>query len=221
VNLYSSPSRGIVLALLFLNALVGQVYSADFRAMNYDTPAFIEVELQDLHVHSGSQSVTINVIRSGEFRVPTRVDYETVEGTAIPGRDFKAVGGTLVFNPGEGYKSITVELLSPEGASGEKTFQLRLASSSPNTIVLSDTVTVRVQQPPAPISDSPKLHIESLPGNEVLLSWESTDNFRLERTHLGQSADWEPVATPLQTDGARHEIRAPSIGAFIYRLRRE
>jgi hypothetical protein len=63
---------------------------------------------------------------------PISVAFATADGTAVAGQDYRPTNGTLVFQPGEATKTITVTVLSGSASSGDrngdKTF----------TVVLSD-----------------------------------------------------------------------------------
>jgi Calx-beta domain len=51
---------------------------------------------------------------------PVAVDFATVDGTAIAGREYQPVHGRLVFLPGEASKTVTVTVMNDGLAGGEK-----------------------------------------------------------------------------------------------------
>jgi hypothetical protein len=94
-----------------------------------------------------ADSVTIPVRRTGAAAIVT-VRYQTVDGTAVAGRDYAAQSGLLVFGQGVTAQSITVPLLP--GALAGRQFSIRL--SSPNggaTFRLPGTATVNLGESPA------------------------------------------------------------------------
>ena len=188
---------------------------AQIRPQNFDTPTYIEVEFQEVRVAEGAVRATINLIRSGEFRIYTRVSFETVDGTARAGDDYKASGGTLVFKPGEGYRSVEIELLGGEG--GGKSFEVRLSSSSPNTMVMTEAVSVVI--PPAAAPD-PVLHISPAADGAVKLFWAEGADLVLERSRRPESPAWESVPCEVEIrDGVCAVVEQCEPGFYFYRLR--
>ena len=207
---------GLTLAAL---TLLPASATAQLRPMNYDTPTFIEVELQELRAGDGAAKVTINVIRSGEFRLYTRVGFETADGSALAGDDYKASGGTLVFKPGEGYKSFEIELLPSEAGKEERRFEVRLAAESPNTEVIDEVVSIVIPKSSA----LPTLQITAAEDGAVKLSWVSVENVVLERTKIPGLAAWEaaPCAVQQTENGVSEALEQCQGQSYFYRLRSE
>ena len=61
--------------------------------------------------------------------LPVRVEYETANGTAKAGEDYKAWSGSLQFAPGETEKTVRVPLLADARTEGEETVRLRLVKA--------------------------------------------------------------------------------------------
>ncbi len=70
----------------------------------------------------------IKVQRTGPTDKTHRVDFTTLDGTARAGRDYTAVSGTLVFNPGDFTKLIDVPILNDDVIESSKTFSVRLTA---------------------------------------------------------------------------------------------
>jgi hypothetical protein len=62
-----------------------------------------------------------------------KVDFTTVDGSAVAGTDYVAQGGTLTFQPGETVQMITIELLNFDPA--EKSFSIHFSNASPNALL--------------------------------------------------------------------------------------
>jgi Calx-beta domain len=90
-----------------------------------------------------ARSATITVTRTGAPSAPTTVQYATSNDTAVAGRDYTAVSGTLTFNPTETTKVFTIPILSaPTSQGGTVTLTLSQPSTgtelgTPNTAVLT------------------------------------------------------------------------------------
>jgi uncharacterized repeat protein (TIGR01451 family)/uncharacterized delta-60 repeat protein len=87
---------------------------------------------------------TITVLRSGGTIGTVSVNFATGGGTAIPGTDYVATSGTLVFPPGEAVQTIDVRILDNATLNPDKTVNLTLSGvsggallGSPSTAVLT------------------------------------------------------------------------------------
>src|SRR5687768_16316778 len=96
--------KSATLSLATLIATTLCAYGADFKALDYETPAYVDLEFSEVRVNEPAGAVTINIVRTGDFRRTTTVEYQTIEDEASEGQDYKGAGGTLVFRPGEGFK---------------------------------------------------------------------------------------------------------------------
>jgi len=85
-------------------------------------------------------SVTLTVNRVGGTTATSTVSYTTANGSAIGGRDFTILSGTLTFLAGESSKTITVPLIKSAVAADGIYFTLIL--SSPTGGVILDTPSV-------------------------------------------------------------------------------
>jgi hypothetical protein len=57
------------------------------------------------------------------------VDFATTDGTALAGSDYMATNGTLVFNPGESNKTVTVQITADLPPEDDEDFFLRLSNA--------------------------------------------------------------------------------------------
>ncbi|MDB6174135.1 MAG: Na-Ca exchanger/integrin-beta4 [Chthoniobacteraceae bacterium] len=65
------------------------------------------------------------------------VDYSTVQGSALPGADYRETVGTLVFQPGEFSKTIIVPLVNDSLKESNESFAVRLTNAN-GTIIGTD-----------------------------------------------------------------------------------
>ena len=199
-------------------ASFGTLYAGDFKKLGYETPAYVDLEFTEMRVNEPAGTLAINIIRTGDFRQTTTVDYQTVADSASEGQDYKGAGGTLVFKPGEGFKTITLEVLSDEAAEDSENFRFELTTTDPNAMLMRRSLQVTIEDAPMPVGP-PQLQVASAGGN-ILLSWEGSDTCALERTTNPAGGAWEQVACAPVTDGNRCEVAQPLGGPlFFYRLR--
>ena len=211
------------LALATLLAAGLSAAAADFKAADFDTPAYVDLEFSEIRVNEPAGTVAINILRSGDFRQMTTIEYQTVEqdNGAAEGQDYKGAGGTIVFKPGEGFKTVVVEIVRDDQEESSESFRLELSSSDPNAALMRSSAVITIEDAPVPVSQ-PQLQIAAAPGGIVLLSWEGPHQCSLERTTNPALGQWEAVSCTFTVSGDRTEVTQPVGGTFFfYRLRSE
>ncbi|RME19991.1 MAG: PKD domain-containing protein, partial [Candidatus Zixiibacteriota bacterium] len=93
---------------------------------SFDRGAF-SVTANATLIGEAAGTATFTVTRTGFFGATT-VDFATVEGSAVAGSDFTAVGGTLSFAHGETSKTVTVPIVDDSLNEGDETFSLDLSN---------------------------------------------------------------------------------------------
>lgn len=215
----STHLRVAVLTTLASALLSASTSGADFKAQNYETPAYVDLEFGEVRVPESAGTLAINILRTGDFRQTTTIDYQTVEGTASEGRDFKAKGGTITFRPGDGFKTIILDILEDDDAETNESFRFEITGSSPNTMVMRSAATIVIEAPLIALS-RPNLEVTAAAGGNILLSWEGDDQCALERTTNPNAGVWESVACSPTVAANRCEVLQPAGGTFyFYRLR--
>src|SRR3954470_20736986 len=134
----SSRFSSLIL-LAMLNALSLSAFAQAVHALDYDTPAYVDFEFSEIAAPASERTISINLYRTGDFRQSTTVEFVTVEGTAEEGRDYKGTGGTITFKPGEGYKTLYIDILTNQ-LDADKAFQVKLTAPSTSTVLLRDAV---------------------------------------------------------------------------------
>jgi hypothetical protein len=208
----------IILALIFVSVSLS---AADFQAKGYETPAYVDVESSELHVNEPAGTVTINLFRSGDYRQTSTVDYQTSEGEASEGQDYKGTGGTITFQSGESFKSVVLQITPDIETESAESFVFEITGSSANTVVGRASTTVWIDDAPAPVSQ-PELQIAAAGQGNILLSWIASDACALERSADPAGGVWENVNCTPVSEGERHEVLQPVGGiVYVYRLRSE
>ena len=214
--LKSSLLLGSVLACLTATQSFSQI-----RPYSYDTPSFIDIESTEVSVPEDAGSVAINLYRTGEFRQNTTINYKTVAGNASEGSDYKGAGGTVTFKPGEGFKTVLIEIMPDANGEANEDFAVQISTDDPNALIMRESVKVTIEDQSRPISGQPQLEIIPGPENTIILGWEGSASHSIERT-LNPASGWEPVQCEKSVRGARCEVTQPAGGPlYFYRLRAE
>lgn len=168
-------------------------------------------------VSEGAGSVTLPVTLSKPSERTIYVDYATTAGTATPGQDFVAAGGTLIFSPGQTNRTVVITLLDDALGEPDETFEVRL-NGLVNVLPgerLRATVTVL---------DDDRLTLQAV-------GWSAETGFRLRargtpggRVRLEVSSDlvtWDTLATGDNPDGVVEftDPAAAGAAARFYRAR--
>jgi hypothetical protein len=109
--------------------------------------------------NSGTTNAVFKIRLTTPQPVQVSVDYATADGSATAGRDYLATNGTLIFEPGETNKSVTIPVLGDLLDETNETFFLRL--SNPTNISLNVTQAIGTI-----IDDDTALTITQQPGNQ-------------------------------------------------------
>ena len=80
--------------------------------------------------NAGTTSFVFTVSLSAPSATPVTVQFSTRNGTAQAGSDYIATSGSLTFAPGEGTKSITVQVIGDTQQEDIEVFFVDLASAS-------------------------------------------------------------------------------------------
>jgi hypothetical protein len=125
-----------------VNASLGTAQGAltilnDDPKVQFGTPSVTVTEGTDLFA-------TLNVERSSDLSSATTVSYETLPGSASPGRDYTAAFGTLRFAPGESSKSITVFITDDAYGEPQESFTVRLFGAEGGAVGTPSFATVRI-----------------------------------------------------------------------------
>ena len=88
-----------------------------------------------------SGAVTLTVTRSGDTTRQVAVNFATAPVTATENIDYQGTQGTLVFQPGDTAKTITIPVFNDTESEGDETFRVNLSPSFGGTSTA--TVTIR------------------------------------------------------------------------------
>jgi hypothetical protein len=92
---------------------------------------------------AGQALLTVTANRTGDPNTMLTVDYATRNGSAIAGQDYNFASGTIVFNPGETQKQISVQLIndnlieSPENFFVDLTNPINASLSAPSSATVN------------------------------------------------------------------------------------
>ncbi|HEX6899001.1 MAG TPA: Calx-beta domain-containing protein [Thermoanaerobaculia bacterium] len=96
------------------------------------TPHLLVSDIQVSEGNTGNQTATFTVKLYCPRNEVVTVNYATADGTAVAGLDYLAAAGTLVFNPGETQKTVSVTVYPDPTTEPDETFLLNLSGASAN-----------------------------------------------------------------------------------------
>jgi len=220
-SIFNRTARILQALTLATISTTAPVAFSQIHSSGYDTPSMIDFESTEVSVSESATNVILHLFRTGEFRTISRVDYSTVEETASEGEDYRPTGGTLVFQPGEGYKTITIPILQDNDFEDPEWFHLQLSTSDNRIILVRNSAKITIEESTNQVAAIPRLKIESAADGGVKLSWPKTSsNYVLECAASCVSGPWEQVNLQPQLNGTMYEVTQPSaLGYRVYRLK--
>jgi len=90
------------------------------------SPGVIALETSSYRVNELDNTVEIAVVRTQGTDGRVSIDYATIEDSATAGVDYQATSGTLVFEPGESQKTVSVAILDDDLVEGNEEFGLAI-----------------------------------------------------------------------------------------------
>ncbi|WP_198000602.1 Calx-beta domain-containing protein [Gimesia fumaroli] len=117
---------------------------AEITIFDYDQAS---LTINDIVVNESTGTADITVSLNQPVETIVTVDYATVDQTALDVNDFLAASGTLTFNPGEQFQTITVPLVDTDLVEADETFLINLTNLQTNgsDVALTDdqaTITI-------------------------------------------------------------------------------
>lgn len=110
--------------------------TADMAKVNLLQP--IEFQFPTGASDIGATTAVFTVTMSAASTQTVTVNFATIDGTAIDGRDYVATSGDLTFAPGETQKTITVRLMNSPVRQMSVSFKVRLVSPANATLGLAE-----------------------------------------------------------------------------------
>jgi hypothetical protein len=141
-----------------INGTIGDS-SAEGTILDDDAPPRVTInDVIDLEPAAGTGDFVFTVSLSKTTGVPVEVVFATGGNSALQGTDFNGTSGTLLFNPGETAKQVTVEVLADLVVEGTEDFFVSLLSATQSiiddnqgigTIIDEDSPFVRIFDQPS------------------------------------------------------------------------
>jgi hypothetical protein len=210
--------RAIVTFGFFL--ILSSSQAGGVKILGYDTPAYIDFEQVSFEVSEDQTNLVIGISRTGEYRQQAQVDFSLIEGTATEGKDYKPVGGTLVFAAGQGFKTITIPILQDSEAEPDETFTIEFSNPSANAFLMHTNAAVTIKDVPPVIKELPSLKIAPGKDGTIAISWEQADGCVLERSDNPALGTWETLPVTPELYEGRYVVVQPVTNTFYaYRLR--
>jgi hypothetical protein len=86
----------------------------------------VSAAAQTVQEKDGSATISVNLNTTAAQTVT--VQYATSNGTAMPGSDYTATSGTLIFSPGQTSKVVSLPILEDELLESDETFNVTLSA---------------------------------------------------------------------------------------------
>ncbi|HEY6047244.1 MAG TPA: Calx-beta domain-containing protein, partial [Pyrinomonadaceae bacterium] len=96
--------------------------------------AIIQFGQVSFTVGEGARTLIVPVTRTGNLSHDSKIDFRSVDGSAVERSDFTTASGRLVFGPGETTKNITVLITDDSFVEGNETFSLMLFDARRDSI---------------------------------------------------------------------------------------
>mmetsp|Transcript_10225 Transcript_10225/g.26188 ORF Transcript_10225/g.26188 Transcript_10225/m.26188 type:complete len:839 (-) Transcript_10225:1969-4485(-) len=101
-------------------------HEAHVLIIDDDRPGKISMGQQSVDIQEGHGAARISLIRQGGGKGIISCDYSTKDGSAIAGKDYVEVSGTVTFKDGELEKDIHIEIVDDEMYEKDETFTFQL-----------------------------------------------------------------------------------------------
>ncbi|KAF0188613.1 MAG: Calx-beta domain-containing protein, partial [Gammaproteobacteria bacterium] len=121
---------------------------------NTDKDEAPSLSIADVQAREDSGTVQLTITRGGATGGTTRVNFASIDATALATGDFTAISGAVSFAPGETSKSLSVRLTNDDLAEPDEVFLVRLSEATDDSGVRAqlgkDQATVSVADDEAP-----------------------------------------------------------------------
>ncbi len=156
-----------------------------------------------LEPNIGTALMVFTVSLAAPYYLPVSVNYSTSDLTAQAGLDYLSTNGTLIFDPGETNKTISVPVMSDTTISGDETFQIHLSNPTNAVLLFNQYTAVGTI-----IDDDGPIVLQiALAGTNVLLSWSTNiEGFTLETTYNLNLGTWNQVFAPVGVVGDQNVV---------------
>jgi polyhydroxybutyrate depolymerase len=121
------------------------------KVMIVDNDSGVGVEFGNYSIAESVGTFSLNVLRGNDVDLGSfTVDYATSNLTALAGRDYQAISGTLVFEQNETIKAISVPILRDAIVTNNINFRLTLTKPTGNAVIGRASVMVAIVSPSDP-----------------------------------------------------------------------
>lgn len=182
-------------------------------------PNVLSFAVESVEVDETVGTVTITVQRAGDTASSASATFSMLPGTATE-PDYSAVSGTLEFVPGQTQAVIQVPIIDDSTPESPETFQIRLASSSPNTAIFPrglQTVTIFDNEGPAVLSFTTASTTIAEAGGNALISVQRKNDGAVGTVSVNYSTATavDPIAPPPPNPASGNDYTSVS-GTLIF-----
>ena len=202
----ADTSAQLVLGAPQGGATLGDQNTATLTILDIDAPGQIAPGPAPAPVAANQGFAAVTITRSAGLGRSVAITYATADGTAVAGRDYTAVHGTLAFPAGVASQTVMIPL-APDLALGQPiSFQVELSSPTggvelsasaavPVTLVPPPPLPPSSSYPPGPSSPTPTppALLSSTPANDAVLAALPTQLVLTFSQHLANQTDGGPA----------------------------
>ncbi len=109
-----------------------------------NTVSNVQFTSSSASVNESSGKIDVTVVRSGNTAVGATIDFATSDVSADRRKDYTQTLGTLIFNPGETSKTISILLTDDTFAESTETFTITLSNANGTTVGPTSVMTVSI-----------------------------------------------------------------------------
>jgi hypothetical protein len=143
-NSVFGPQKSLNLVLSDPSNVTLTAPTASLLINNDDPMPILQLSKAKYTATESSGKATITVTLNTASGQTASIDYATSNGSAIAGKDYKAVSDTLTFLPGETSKTITVVIIKNNIPEPKRTFTLTLSNPVFDTLGTPSMATVTI-----------------------------------------------------------------------------
>ena len=108
--------------------------------VNDDSPSVSVSDVRDTEGNSGTTPMNFVVTLNAASSAIVQAGYTTADGTATAGQDYQAAQGTLVFDPGQTQKTVTVNVIGDTNFEPDETLTLTVTPTGGTAVTATGTI---------------------------------------------------------------------------------
>ncbi|MEW8624231.1 MAG: Calx-beta domain-containing protein [Candidatus Thiodiazotropha sp.] len=120
------------------DADIGSPASTTISILNDDPDtnfATISLESVSYEIRENASQLRVSVMREGNLDIKATVEYNTLNGSALEGEDYRSASGTLTFAEEVSHRSLTIDIINDTLYEQESSFTLILSNAGGGAVI--------------------------------------------------------------------------------------